>query len=325
MDAKARQILQYRKEGLYCPPGGFYVDPMRKVKQAVVTHAHADHAIRGHQAVLATAPTLDAMKVRYGPRFCARQQATPYGHPIKLGEVTITLIPAGHILGSAQVVIDWNGYRAICAGDYKRADDPTAQPFEVQPAHLFVTEATFGVPVYRHNNAVDEVKRLLDVWRTLDDAPLVIAAYSLGKAQHMQARLRAAGINQPIHVAKPVLGLNEVYERHGVSLGEAHLLNLDQDLSGEIILAPPGMVADHLPDALVSFASGWNRVTKRRQKGRQVLPLTLSDHADWPALTQTIAEVAPDHLAIAYGDTKPLQHWASARGINAFDVKSLAP
>lgn len=298
---------------------------MRKVKQAVVTHAHADHAIRGHQAVLATAPTLDAMKVRYGPKFCVRQQATPYGHSVQMGEVTVTLIPAGHILGSAQVVIDWRGYRAICAGDYKRADDPTAAPFEVQSAHLFVTEATFGVPVYKHNEAKAEVARLLDVWRTLDGVPLVIAAYSLGKAQHMQARLRAAGLNQPIHVAKPVLGLNEVYEHHGVSLGDAKLLDLDQDLAGEIILAPPGMVADHLPEALVSFASGWNRITKRRQKGARVLPLTLSDHADWPGLTQTIQEVAPEALAIAYGDPEPLKHWAGARGIEAFDVKALAP
>src|SRR6516164_9185737 len=151
--------------GLYCAPGGFYIDPVRAVDRAVVTHGHSDHARAGHGAVLATAETVAVMQARLGAQAAGAFQAAHYGQRIGLGGVTVTLVPAGHILGSAQVVIDYAGRRAVVSGDYKRRQDPTAAPFQLVPCDLFVTEATFGLPVFRHPPDMGEIGKLLDSLR----------------------------------------------------------------------------------------------------------------------------------------------------------------
>jgi putative mRNA 3-end processing factor len=143
-------LLVPRPEGLYCPPGDFYIDPVRPVARALVTHAHSDHAVAGHGAVLATAETLDIMAIRLGDAFAARTQAAPYGERLPLGATTVSFHPAGHVLGSAQIAVEAKGLRIVAAGDYKRAPDPTCAAFQPVPCDVFITEATFALPVFRH-------------------------------------------------------------------------------------------------------------------------------------------------------------------------------
>ena len=318
-------ILIRTKPGLYCPAGDFHIDPMGKVARAVITHGHADHAMRGHGAVLATQPTLDAMAVRYGKGFASETQPVSYGEKITLGSARLRLVPAGHILGSAQIVIDADGQRAVAAGDYKRRPDPSAHAFEPVACDLFVTEATFGVPIFRHPDPAGEVARFLTHRAAFPTRPHIIAAYSLGKAQRMIALLRAAGVDTPLVVHKTVADLCAVYERHGVSMGAlVRLEDADDDLlHRSIILAPPQSLTD-LDEPIVAFASGWNGLQKRKPKPHQgQFPLIISDHADWDELTGTIADVSPAQLWVMYGEEAPLIHHAQTCGIAATAVRDL--
>ena len=179
--------------GLYCEPGDFYIDPARPVDRAVITHGHADHARPGNAAVLATPETLSIMQVRYGDRAGGSLQPIQPGETVNLDGVAVSMVPAGHILGSAQVVLDWNGYRAVVSGDYKRSSDPTCQPFEVVRCDLFITEATFGLPVFRHEDAGDEARRLVASLAASPSRIHLLGVYGLGKCQRMIALIRAAG------------------------------------------------------------------------------------------------------------------------------------
>jgi len=318
-------LLVRTKAGLYCPAGDFHIDPMARVDRAVITHGHADHALRGHAAALATQPTLDAMAVRYGKNFAQSSQPLGYGEALTLGAARIRLVPAGHILGSAQIVIEAGGQRAVAAGDYKRRADPTAHAFEPVECDLFVTEATFGVPVFRHPDPAHEMARFLNHRAAFPTRPHLIAAYSLGKAQRMISLLRETGWDAPLVVHKTVADLCVVYERHGVPMGPlVRLEEADDDLlSRSIILAPPQSLTD-LADPVIAFASGWNGLRKRKPKAHQGhLPLIISDHADWDELTETIAEVSPQSLCVMYGEEAPLLHHARAAGIEAHAVRDL--
>src|SRR5689334_9052738 len=159
--ARLRQLLRNTPEGLYCPPGDFHIDPVRPVARAIITHGHSDHARSGHGAVLATPETLAIMAARHGESFAAGSEAARYGEKIARGDVGVTLVPAGHVLGSAQVVLTWKGITAVISGDYKRRSDPTCAAFEPVPCHLFVSEATFGLPVFHFPPAEEEVAKLL--------------------------------------------------------------------------------------------------------------------------------------------------------------------
>ena len=178
--------------GLYCEPGGFYIDPARPVDRAVITHGHADHARPGNAHVLATPETLSIMQVRYGDRAGGSFQAIGPGEVIAINGVDVSVAPAGHILGAAQVILDWKGYRAVVSGDYKRAPDPTCAAFEVVKCDLFITEATFGLPVFRHEDAGDEASRLVGSLSASGRTHL-LGVYGLGKCQRMISLVRAAG------------------------------------------------------------------------------------------------------------------------------------
>ena len=182
--------------GLHCVPGDFHIDPSGPVPRAVITHGHSDHARPGHDAVLATADTLAIMRLRLGP--LGQTQALAYGVPLKVKDVTVTLMPAGHILGSAQIVIDYNGQRAVISGDYKRHADPTCEPFELVPCDLFVTEATFGLPVYRHEPDTTEVQKLLASLRDFPERTHQIGVYGLGQCQRPIKLIRQAGYDRRI-------------------------------------------------------------------------------------------------------------------------------
>ncbi len=176
-------LLQPTPRGLYCPPADVYIDPVRPVERALVTHGHSDHARPGHGAVLATDTTLKIMAIRYGEDFAGTTQAAEWGRPVTINGVTFTFHPAGHILGSAQIAVSWKGLTIVASGDYKRGSDPTAEPFEVVPCDVFITEATFGLPVFRHPDPAAEVGKLLASLRLFPDRAHLVGAYALGKAQ----------------------------------------------------------------------------------------------------------------------------------------------
>jgi putative mRNA 3-end processing factor len=312
--------LKIDGKGLYCRPGGFHIDPHGAVRRAIVTHGHSDHARRGHDAVLATKETLAIMAARLGEGAPRRPQATAYGEPLTIGDVTVTLFPAGHVLGSAQVLIEYKGTRAVISGDYKRSADPTCTPFALVPCDLFITEATFALPVFQHGDARAEVAKLLTSVEQFPERAHVVGAYGLGKTQRVIALLREAGYERPIYLHGALQACCDLYESFGVSLGvllPATSAKRD-DLEGAIVLAPPSAIADRwsrrLPDPVTAFASGWMRVRARaRQQGIE-LPLVISDHADWRELTETITETGAEEVWVTHGREDALLHHIETTG-----------
>ena len=309
--------------GLYCAPGGFYIDPVRAVDRAVVTHGHSDHARAGHGAVLATAETVAVMQARLGAQAAGAFQAAHYGQRIGLGGVTVTLVPAGHILGSAQVVIDYAGRRAVVSGDYKRRQDPTAAPFQLVPCDLFVTEATFGLPVFRHPDDRGEIGRLLESLRLFPERTHLVGAYALGQAQRVLALLRQAGWDRPVWLQGALQGLTDLYRRFGHDFGELKPATgaAKAELKGEIVLCPPGALREvwsrRMAEPLRAVASGWMGVRARARQAGAELPLVISDHADWDELTQTIREVGAPEVWVTHGREEALVHYAAGLGIEA--------
>jgi putative mRNA 3-end processing factor len=318
-----RQLLRNTPEGLYCPPGDFHIDPVRPVARAVITHGHSDHARSGHGAVLATPETLAIMAARYGADFAAGTEAAPYGEKIARGEVGVRLVPAGHVLGSAQVVLAWKGITAVVSGDYKRRSDPTCVPFEPVPCHLFVSEATFGLPIFRFPSAEDEIAKLLKSVALFPDRTHLVGAYALGKAQRLITLLRRAGYDKPLYVHGALAGMNALYQAHGVALGPL-LPATDSSrnaLPGEIVIAPPSAVADkwarRFADPIPAFASGWMMVRARARQRHVELPLVLSDHADWDELILTVGDLKPEEFWITHGNEEALLRWAQLNNVSA--------
>ncbi len=314
--------LRPEAAGLWCEPGRFYIDPSRPVERAVITHGHSDHARPGHGAVLATPETLAVMRIRLGEGAAHRPEPARYGETRRIGDVAVTLVPAGHILGSAQVVLDYRGQRAVVSGDYKRSPDPTCAPFELVPCDLFVTEATFGLPVFRHEPDDREIAKLLASLARFPERTHLVGAYGLGKAQRLIALLRRAGYDKPIWLHGALVPLCALYEQFGVPLGELrHAADAGSDLAGQIVLCPPSALADRwsrrLADPLTVFASGWMRVRGRaRQRGVE-LPLVISDHVDWPEIIATIEESGAGEIWVTHGREEAIVHQATKMGRRA--------
>jgi len=318
-----RQLLRNTPEGLYCPPGGFHIDPVRPVPRAVITHGHSDHAREGHGAVLATPETLAIMAARYGEDFAGATEAAPYGKTVTRSGVEVTLVPAGHVLGSAQAVLRWKGMTVVVSGDYKRRRDPTCPAFEPVACNLFVSEATFGLPVFRFPPSDDEIAKLLKSVTLFPERTHLVGAYALGKAQRIIRLLREAGYDKTLYMHGALAGMNALYERHGVDLGPlAPATDTARNaLPGEIVLAPPSAIADkwarRFADPIPAFASGWMMVRARARQRHVELPLVVSDHADWDELTLTATELKPDELWITHGSEEALLRWAALNDISA--------
>lgn len=314
--------LRVLPAGLYCEPGGFFVDPLRAVDRAVITHAHSDHARPGHRAVLASADTLALMEVRLG-KAGESVQALGWHEKVVVGDVTVWLSPAGHVLGSAQVVMEYQGSRVVVSGDYKRVPDPTCVGFEVVPCDVFVTEATFGLPVFVHPPPEVEIGRLLDSVALFPERTHVIGCYSLGKCQRLIALLRLAGWDRPIWLHGALVSMCDVYRARGVALGDlrAATVAAKGDLVGAIVLAPPSAISDRwsrrLEDPVVALASGWMRVRQRAKSRGVELPLVISDHADWNELSSTIVEVGAPEIWVTHGREEALIHAAGKLGLRA--------
>lgn len=322
-DRRSEDLLAPTPQGVCCKPGGFHIDPTRPVERALVTHGHSDHARPGHGAVLATQETLDIMRLRYGDGFAGSTQAVRYGEPVEIGGVRVTFHPAGHVLGSAQIAVERAGLRIVAAGDYKDVADPTCAPFDLVPCDVFITEATFGLPVFHHGRAETEVAKLLHSVELFPERAHLVGAYSLGKAQRLIAMIRAAGYNRTIHMHGALETITRYYQERGIALGAlAPVRGADKAaLAGTITICPPSATRDlwarRFPDPVTAFASGWMRVRARARQGGIELPLVISDHADWDGLTRTIAATGAGEVWVTHGQEDALVHWCIMRGLKA--------
>jgi putative mRNA 3-end processing factor len=262
------------------------------------------------------------MRARFGAE-AGSLQPLAYGEELAVNAVQVWFAPAGHILGSAQIVLAHAGQRVVVSGDYKRRRDPTCLGFEPVACDVFITEATFGLPVFRHPAAEVEIRRLLESLRLFPDRAHLVGVYALGKCQRVIALLREAGYDRPIFLHGALRELTRLYEAEGIALGalaDATAARKD-DMKGAVVLAPPSAIDDRwsrrLPDPLSALASGWMRVRQRAKQRNVELPLVISDHADWDELTATIDEVKPGEVWVTHGREEALVHWARARGLAA--------
>ncbi len=309
-----------RPEGLYCPQGNFFIDPVRPVPRALVTHAHADHARAGHGAVMATRQTLEIMALHYGPDFAGAQQVAD--GQVTIGGLDVSFHPAGHVLGSAQICIAGPSGRVVVTGDYTRSPNPACAPWEPVACDILVTEATFALPVFRHPDPQAEIARLLASVAAFPERAHLVGAYALGKAQRVIMLLREAGYDAPIYIHGALAKLCDYHIAQGVPLGDLRPATVARgrkgDFAGAVVLAPPSAFAatwaQRFPDPVIAFASGWMMVRARaRQRGVE-LPLVISDHVDWGQLTQTISELDPAETWITHGREDALLRWCALEG-----------
>jgi putative mRNA 3-end processing factor len=300
--------------GIHVVPADCWIDPSQAVERALVTHGHADHARGGHGRTVATPETLAIMELRYQTREGALPVA--YGETLRLpGGVEATYLPAGHVLGSAQILLEHAGERVIVTGDYKRSPDPTCPPFAVTPCDIFVTEATFGLPVFCHPPIEDEIAKLLRARASHPERCVLVGAYALGKAQRLIAELRRAGHHDAIYIHGAMERMCRLYEAFGIDLGDLRLVSdvKKESLRGAIVVSPPSALNDRwsrrLPEPITAMASGWMRVRQRARQRNVELPLVISDHADWAELTRTIEEVNPVESWITHGREEALLRW----------------
>lgn len=318
---KSSHWIEPHTFGIYVKPADAWIDPMRAVDTALITHGHADHARSGHKAVYATPETLAIMNLRYATHDAGRPVA--YGEQIRIGDVAISYHPAGHVLGSAQIRLEYQGETVVVTGDYKRRTDPTCKQFEVVPCDIFVTEATFALPVFYHPPTQDELQKVIDALNNNAESCVLIGAYALGKAQRVISELRLMGYKKPIYLHGALVKMCELYQEHGVDLGVLRpVTGADKaDMRGHIIMCPPSALNDRwsrrLPDPITAMASGWMRVRQRARQRNVELPIILSDHADWTELTDTIREVNPREVWVTHGREEALVHWCGLHQISA--------
>ncbi|WP_454785985.1 ligase-associated DNA damage response exonuclease [Legionella sp. WA2024007413] len=310
------------KEGLYFLPGKFYIDPFYPVSTAVISHAHADHAVSGHQFVIAHPDTISLMQIR-NEEYSFKFKSLNYFETINHNDVILYLLPAGHILGSAQVVIEYKGTRIIFSGDYKRTPDPTCEQFFVEPCDVFITEATFGLPIFKHPAIHMELKRLLDSLTLFPTRCHLVGVYALGKCQRIIKELRNLGYLEPIYIHSALKKICDFYEARECSLGIIQMANtLDKySAQGKIILCPPSSLHDRwsrrFGDVVVALASGWMQIRARAKQKKIELPLVISDHADWNELINTIQEINPSEIWITHGQEEALLHYTKEQGYQA--------
>ena len=317
----ARDLVVLRPEGLYCPAGGFHIDPWRPVPRAVITHGHGDHARGGMGEYHATVDSLPILRWRLGAECTIH--AHEYGARFLLGDARISLHSAGHVLGSAQVRIEVDGQTWVASGDYKRQPDPTCAPFEVVPCDTFITEATFGLPVYRWPDT-REVARDIVAWREACAArgeAAVLFCYALGKAQRLLAELRAH-TDRPAWLHGAIDAGVQVYRACGVPMLATQRITDEQrgaDFAGELVLAPPSAAGSawmrRFRRAQSGFASGWMRVRGNRRRRNLDRGFVVSDHADWPDLLRTIRDTGARRVIATHGNTDAIVRALNELGI----------
>src|SRR5215217_2945098 len=321
-------LLHLAERGLYCEAGDFYIDPWQPVERAVITHGHGDHARWGSDRYLSSREGEGVLRTRLGPNTAIR--AVDWGEPVDINGVRVSLHPAGHILGSAQIRVEHRGEVWVASGDYKMEPDPTCTPFELVRCHTFITESTFGLPIYRWTPDNEVFAEIRAWWRTNRDhgRASVLFGYALGKAQRLLAGLADADIG-PIYTHGAVERLNRDYRAAGVRLADTRYasdLPRKHDFTGSMIIAPPSAAGStwlrRFGDVSTGFASGWMRIRGARRRRTLDRGFALSDHVDWPSLLSAIAATGAEQVWVTHGYREPVVRWLSERGIRALAVAS---
>ena len=312
-------LLDYR---LNIIPINVFIDPQFPVEKAIITHAHADHAKSGHKKVLGTKETLEIMKIRYGKECAQEFQYLNYGQKISIDGVSITLFPAGHIIGSSQVLLEYRNHKIVVTGDYKTTKDSTTSEFELIKCDTLVTEATFGLPIFKHPNPNIEIKKVLESLETYNDTNHLIGVYALGKAQRIIKLLRENGFQDTIFIHGALKKICDYYQLNGINLGKLETITKDSsNYKQKIILAPPSALKDRwsrkFRNKILSQASGWMNIKQRVKQSLIEIPLIISDHSDWNELTNTILECGAENIWVTHGREEGLVHWCKTNGLNA--------
>lgn len=306
--------------GLYCPAGDFFIDPWRPVERAVITHGHSDHARWGSARYLCHSHSAPILRHRLGD---VSIQAVAYGETVEIGGVRVSLHPAGHVLGSAQIRVERRGEVWVASGDYKTEDDGISAPFEPQRCHAFITESTFGLPVYRWRAQAAILADINAWWRenTVLGRASVIGAYGLGKAQRVLKYLDAD--IGPIACHGALTAMNEIYGSCGVALPRTHrVADLPRaDLARAIVIAPPSAIdspwSRRFGDFSDAFASGWMQIRGNRRRRGVDRGFALSDHADWPGLLQAVEATGAPRVFVTHGGADALTRYLRESGVDA--------
>jgi putative mRNA 3-end processing factor len=319
-------LLIFTDRGIACPAGGFFIDPWRPVDRALVTHGHSDHARSGHGAYLATEAAAPVIAHRLGE---VRLQTIRYGERRQIGDVTVSFHPAGHVPGSAQIRVERRGEVWVVSGDYKTARDGFCEPFEPVRCHAFVTECTFGLPVFKWRPQDEIVADLNDWWRANAAAGRfsVVGAYAFGKAQRVLTAVDAS--IGPILTHGAVEATNAILRDQGLSLADTIHVTPDLDVKahgGALVVAPPSALGTpwmrRFGDAATAFASGWMALRGVRRRRAAERGFVMSDHADWDGLNAAIAETGADRVFVTHGYTSIFRRWLADRGYDAAIVET---
>jgi putative mRNA 3-end processing factor len=287
--------------GLYCPYGKFYLDPKQPVDFALISHAHADHAVAGNKHIYCTAPTAAFMQLRYGKSSGQQFNITYWHQPFELNGVRVTFIPAGHMLGSAQILMEYRGTRYLYTGDYKLQPDPTCEPLEWVKADVLITESTFADPAVQHPDPVAEISKLNNI-----DSNIMLGAYALGKAQRLTAMINMYAPEKKVLIHHRIFPLHQLYQNNGIQLGGFQLYGrkLMKTQGGYVYIVPPLAFNSYFRAVGVKrlFASGWSNLQVNKQD-----TLFISDHVDWNDILITINQVQPQQVWTLHGDGRHLK------------------
>ena len=306
-------LITVRPEGLYCEKGEFFIDPWRPVNQALITHGHSDHARPGSTHYVATTASVPILRQRLGPH--TQVQGVEYGIPMKFGQTWVSFHPAGHVLGSAQIRVEYRGEVWVVSGDYKRGADPSCTPFEVVPCHTFITEATFGLPIYRWQSGAATAAEIYRWWQADQERPAVVFCYAFGKAQRLLSELGRLS-DRPIYLHGAIDSLTQLYRAQGVAMAPTQVTSAmptGYDYRGDLVLAPPSAYRSswmrRFKQPRTAFASGWMAVRGARRRQGYERGFVLSDHADWPGLIQTVQDTGAERVYVTHGQADVLSRY----------------
>ncbi len=311
--------LVKKKQGLYCLPGDFFIDPILPVNRALITHAHTDHARPNNKLILSSKETIELMKLRYGDNYCAFSQIINFGDTISLNNVKISIFPAGHILGSVQFLIEYKGYKLLISGDYKRSFDLTCKTYEPVKCDTFITEATFGLPIFNHPNDKDEAKKIITSISRNDRSTHLIGVYALGKCQRLISLLRYLGYEKTIYLHGALMKISEYYSNVGVSLGKIEQVSgkNPSELINNLILCPPSALNDKwsqkFKNTIKGYVSGWMQIKQRIKQKNIELPIIISDHVDWNGIIKTVNDVKPSEVLVTHGREEALVYYLKSK------------
>jgi putative mRNA 3-end processing factor len=319
-------LLRFTDEGIYCEEGDFHIDPWKPVKRAIITHAHSDHARRDMGAYLCHTDSVNLLKHRLGLDIAV--QGIPYGQRISLGKTEVTLYPAGHVAGSAQVKVSGRSGIWVVSGDYKLAPDPLCQAFEPVPCDVFITESTFGLPAYRWKSP-QEIANAIHSWWVeclAERRTPIIFAYSLGKAQRLISMLQEGPA--PVLVHGAIAGVNRALEASGMSVGNYQPVSSagPNIVEKSIVIAPPSALSSpwmkRFKNPSTALASGWMALRGARRRRNADMGFALSDHADWPGLNHAVASTGAGRVLVTHGYSSIFSAWLREQGLDAAEVKT---